>query len=161
MPQDLTTITLDERNILRYHATVLQERDAAITDILLENTFRLQSGLSPPLSLHLELEESTLVFTLSAPQTPEPEKFRLSLQDLRHIIKDYFRICDAYYHALQEQIHVRLESIDMGRRGVHNEGSEKLQELLKPHVEIDFKTARRLFTLICVLHIRGNHHVLA
>jgi uncharacterized protein (UPF0262 family) len=108
-----------------------------------------------PYALHLSIQESRLVFDVRREDGTPLTAHLLSLTPFRRIVKDYFLICDSYYKAIRTSTPSQIEAIDMGRRGLHNEGSELLMERLKEKIEIDFDTARRLFTLICVLHWKG------
>jgi uncharacterized protein (UPF0262 family) len=108
-----------------------------------------------PYNVHLSIEEGRLVFDIRSSTSDKKSKVVLSVAPLRGVIRDYFLICESYYEALKaNNTPHKLEAIDMGRRGMHNEGAEKLVELLEGKITVDFPTARRLFTLICVLHIK-------
>jgi uncharacterized protein (UPF0262 family) len=109
---------------------------------------------SGPYNLHLAVEDGKLVMDVHSPQEEKHVKVILSVAPLRGIIRDYFMIFDSYQQAINSGNTSKIEAIDMGRRGVHNEGSERLMEVLKDRIVVDFPTARRLFTLICVLHIK-------
>lgn len=161
MPRDIIDLSLDSRSVRRYHPTVEQERNAAISDLLRENVFAPVSGLPGPYALRLGIEEDRLALDVTSLTTQACETIRLAVRPLRGIIKDYFAICSSYYQALTALAPAQLEAVDMGRRGVHNEGSALLQEAIAAKVAIDQPTARRLFTLVCVLHIRNEAHVLA
>lgn len=156
----LTAIHLDEASIISYHETVKRERDAAITDLLHANHFVPQQGPEPPLSLMLSVEENRLVFNLQKEETGDTHRIDLNFDAIRQVIRDYYKICDSYYQALNGPNRARLQAIDMGRRGIHDEGAQQLKEKLKPLADVDDNTARRLFTLICVLAIPGSRHVL-
>jgi uncharacterized protein (UPF0262 family) len=158
---DIIDLVLDASSVRRYHPTVEQERAAAINDLLRENVFAPASGLPGPYAMRLGIEEDRLALDVTSTATLGCETIRLAVRPLRGIIKDYFAICASYYQALTTLAPAQLEAIDMGRRGVHNEGSILLQEALAPKARIDLPTARRLFTLVCVLHIRSEAHVLA
>ena len=108
-----------------------------------------------PYALHLSITENRLVFDIRQQDGAPLMAHLLSLTPFRRIVKDYFMICDSYYKAIRTATPTQIEAIDMGRRGLHNEGSELLQERLKEKIDVDFDTARRLFTLICVLHWKG------
>ena len=122
--------------------------------IIIENFFDLVDGPNGPYNLHLSVEENRLLFSVCDEADYSVTDFSLPISNFRSIIKDYFVVCDSYYDAIKTASPSRIEAIDMGRRGLHNEGSQVLQDRLAPHVKIDFDTARRLFTLICVLHQR-------
>ncbi len=130
------------------------ERDLAIADILDENCFEPRCMRSGPYNVALAIEEGRLVMGVHSPQEEKHAKVVLSVAPLRGIIRDYFMIFDSYQQALGSGNPSKIEAIDMGRRGVHNEGSEMLRDILKDRIVVDFPTARRLFTLICVLHIK-------
>jgi len=151
----LIDLTLDEKTVVRRSPDVEHERKIAIFDLLEENYFEPEGVDGGPFHLHLSIEENRLAFDIRD-ETDEPiGKIILSLTPFRRLVKDYFLICESYYDAIRNSTPSQIEAIDMGRRGLHNEGSEKLQERLKGKINVDFDTARRLFTLICVLHIKG------
>ncbi len=158
-PQRLVAITLDEASIVRWSADVEHERRVAIFDLLEENSFApvapLAGGYRGPFHLHLKIEEGRLLFELSDEENNFLDAFRLPLTPFRRVIKEYFLICDSYYRAIKTASPQQIEAIDMGRRGLHDEAARLLRERLKAKVEVDENTARRLFTLICVLHIRS------
>lgn len=148
-------ITLDEKSVVRRAPEVEHERAVAIYDLLDQNRFSLASGLTGPFKLLLSISENRLILDCRD-QADEPlSQFTLPLLPFRKIIKDYFAVCESYFQAIKTASPSRIEAIDMGRRGLHNDGSTLLQERLAEFAECDFDTARRLFTLICVLHIRG------
>jgi uncharacterized protein (UPF0262 family) len=152
----LIDIRLDERTVVRRTPEVEHERAVAIFDLLEENRFHPQGeGLIGPYALHIGLEDNRLLFDIRSQAGNELIKIALPLLPFKTIVKDYFMICESYYAAIKKSTPSQIEAIDMGRRGLHNEGSQLLQDRLKGKVEIDFDTARRLFTLVCVLHIRG------
>jgi uncharacterized protein (UPF0262 family) len=153
--QRIVQIKLDERSVVRRNADIEHERAVAIFDLLEENRFAPSAGHAGPFHLHIGLEEGRLVLEIRATDETMLDRLMLSLQPFRGIIKDYFLICESYYSAIRTASPSRIEAIDMGRRSLHNEGSELLRDQLADKVEIDLDTARRLFTLICVLHIRG------
>ncbi len=130
------------------------ERNVAIADLLDENKFEPTCMTCGPYELLLSVEDGKLVLDIQGQAEDGKKKVVLSLQPLRSIIRDYFMICESYYEALKATTPGKLEAIDMARRGVHNEGSEVLQDVLKDRIVVDFPTSRRLFTLICVLHIK-------
>ena len=150
----ISRVILDQDSVTRRSAEVNNDLAVAIEDLLQDNYFSLKSGAVGPYHVHLQLEENRLLFDIRDKSDHAVNRFRLPLRSFRSIIKDYFLVCDSYRAAVKSSSRARIESIDMGRRGLHNEGSEKLQERLAPSVDIDFETARRLFTLLCVLHIR-------
>jgi uncharacterized protein (UPF0262 family) len=151
----LVAVTLDEGSIGRSNPDVEHERAVAIYDLLEENMFHPVDHAGGPYALQLGITENRLVFDIRlADGTPVIAHF-FSLTPLRRIVKDYFMICDSYYQAIRSATPSQIEAIDMGRRGLHDEGSRVLMERLRKKVKVDFDTARRLFTLICVLHWKG------
>ena len=151
----LVNVTLDEESIGRSNPDVEHERAVAIYDLLEENTFRPRGHPGGPYNLALAITGNRLVFDIRLADGSPVVAHHLSLGPLRRIVKDYFMICDSYYAAIRTASPDQIESIDMGRRGLHNEGSELLMERLRHKVEMDLDTARRLFTLMCVLHWKG------
>ena len=151
----LVAITLDESSIGRSGPDVEHERAVAIYDLLEDNSFQPLDHGGGPYALHLSITENRLVFDIRLEDGTPVMAHLLSLTPLRRIVKDYFMICDSYYKAIRTATPSQIEAIDMGRRGLHNEGSELLVERLKEKISVDFDTARRLFTLICVLHWKG------
>jgi len=151
----LVAITLDENSIGRSNPDVEHERAVAIYDLLEENTFTPQGDEGGPFALNLSVNGSRLVFDIRREDGAPVMAHLLSLAPLRRIVKDYYTVCDSYYAAIRTATPDRIEALDMGRRALHDEGSNVLMERLKRKVEIDFDTARRLFTLICVLHWKG------
>ena len=153
--QRLVKVTLDEGSIGRSSPDIEHERAVAIYDLLEDNSFAPVDHDGGPYALHLSIAENRLVFDIRSEDGTPVMAHLFSLTPLRRIVKDYFLICDSYYKAIRTATPSQIEAIDMGRRGLHNEGSELLQERLTEKIEIDFDTARRLFTLICVLQMRG------
>ena len=151
----LSAITLDERSIVRRTREIEQERDIAIYDLLEGNSFRPEGSHGGPYKLVLGVEENRLTFDIALEDGTPHGKIMLSLTPLRRVIKDYFLMCESYYKAIRHAPPSQIEALDMGRRGLHNEGSELLRERLKDKIEVDHDTARRIFTLICVLHLKG------
>lgn len=151
----LVAVTIDEASIGRSSADIEHERAVAIYDLLEENSF-CPAGLDGgPFALHIALAEGKLVLDVRHEDGRQVVTHILSLTPFRRIVKDYFMICDSYYEAIRHATPAQIETIDMARRGLHNEGSETLRERLKDKLEFDFDTARRLFTLISVLHWKG------
>ena len=151
----LIDVVLDE-TIGRSTPDVEHERAVAIYDLIEENSFQpVGDEGDGPYKLKLSLVESRLVFSVARENDAAVITHILSLTPFRRVIKDYFMICESYYEAIRTSTPVQIEAIDMGRRGIHNEGSETLRERLSGKIDVDFDTARRLFTLICVLHWRG------
>ena len=151
----LVNISLDERTVVRRNADVEHERAVAIFDLLEENHFALAGDRTGPFSLHLSVQENRLLFDVRDEAEQPIEIVALPLAPFRRIVKDYFVVCESYFDAIKTSSPSKIEAIDMGRRGLHNEGSEILRERLDGRIEVDFDTARRLFTLLCVLHVRG------
>lgn len=151
----IARITLDERTVVRRNSDVEHERAVAIADLLEENSFAPISGTKGPFHVRLGIEENRLILDILSRRDRPLERVVLPLAPFRGIVKDYFLICSSYYTAVRGANPARIEAIDMGRRALHDEGSELLREGLAEHVTVDFKTARRLFTLLCVLHIRN------
>jgi len=150
----LIAVTLDDRSIGRASPDIEHERAVAIYDLVEESHFSMK-GRPGPYRLVLSLSERRLIFDVRSDGGEPLMTHALSLTPFRRIVKDYFLICDSYRQAIRAGSPSRIEAIDMGRRGLHNEGSEALRARLKGKVELDLDTARRLFTLICVLHWRG------
>jgi uncharacterized protein (UPF0262 family) len=153
--QRIARITLDERSVVRRNADIEHERAVAIFDLLEENTFAPVAPASGPFHVHLGIEDNRLVFDSRATDETPIERLMLPISPFRSIVKDYFLICESYFQAIKTASPSRIEAIDMGRRALHNEGSELLRARLAERVAIDLGTARRLFTLLCVLHIRA------
>jgi uncharacterized protein (UPF0262 family) len=153
--QRLVAVTLDEASIGRSNPDIEHERAVAIYDLLEDNVFAPHEYDDGPFALHLSITENRLVFDIRREDGSPVVAHHFSLTPLRRIVKDYFMICDSYYQAIRTATPSQIEAIDMGRRGLHDEGSRVLQERLKRKVKVDHDTARRLFTLICVLHWKG------
>jgi uncharacterized protein (UPF0262 family) len=150
----LCDVVLDD-SIGRSTPDVEHERAVAIFDLIEENRFEPVGHAGGPYRLNISLVEQKLVLTISTDGGEAVATHILSLTPFRRIIKDYFMICESYYEAIRSSTPSQIEAIDMGRRGIHNEGSETLQDRLKGKILLDFDTARRLFTLVCVLYWRG------
>lgn len=153
--RDIVAIELDAKSIVRWSPEVEHERAVAVFDLLEANRFRLRAGPPGPYRLVLGLRDGTLVFGLSGTEGTTRVEIELPVRPLRRVIKDYFLICDSYFQAIKGATPSKIETIDMARRGVHDEGAGLLREALEDRVELDHDTARRLFTLVCVLHVRG------
>ncbi|MDE2302895.1 MAG: UPF0262 family protein [Sphingomonadales bacterium] len=155
----ISHIALDEATILWRNADIEQERRIAIFDLIEENSFRplraSAAGHGGPYRLRLSVSDGRLVMEIADEQQQLIETLVLGLGRFRRPIRDYFAVCDSYYQAIRKASAAEIETIDMARRGIHNHAAELLLERLDGKVETDFATARRLFTLICVLHIRG------
>jgi len=155
----ISHIELDESTILRRNADIEQERRIALYDLRAENTFKplrsYAAGNHGPYRLRLAVHDGRLSFELASEDGQPLETLILGLGRFRRLVRDYFAICESYYQAVRKATAQEIETIDMARRGVHNEAAELLLERLEGKVETDMATARRLFTLICVLHIKG------
>lgn len=151
----LVAVTLDEASIGRSNPDIEHERAVAIYDLLEDNVFQPVGHEDGPYALHLGITESRLVFDIRRPDGTPVIAHLFSLTPLRRIVKEYFMICDSYYQAIRTATPSQIEAIDMGRRSLHDEGSHVLMERLRKKVRVDFDTARRLFTLVCVLHWKG------
>ena len=155
MAYRLAAITLDEKSVVQRSRAVEQEREIAIYDILEANVFRPEGSAGGPYHLTLGLEENRLVLDIALEDGVSHSKLALSLTPLRKTMKDYFLVCENYYKAIRTAPPHQIEALDMARRTLHDEGAVELQKRLKDKVETDFDTARRLFTLVCVLQMRG------
>jgi uncharacterized protein (UPF0262 family) len=131
------------------------ERKVAIYDLIEENSFNLSNGIVGPYRLQLSTADGRLLFEIFNTNEEKVSIIGLSMSPFRAIVRDYFMICESYYQAIRHSMPSQIETIDMARRGLHNEASELLRERLSGKVDLDFDTARRLFTLVCVLHWRG------
>lgn len=155
----IISVELDEATIVWRNADVEQERRVAIFDLLEENSFaparEHPDGYAGPYRLTLRVEEGRLIFEIARENGEPLEAVILGLGRFRRPIRDYFAICDSYYQAIKTATAQQIETVDMARRGLHNEAAEMLVERLEGKIAVDFDTARRLFTLICVLHIKG------
>ena len=151
----IVNIFLDEHTVVNRSPQVEHERKVAIYDLLEANHFNLIGGPEGPYVLHLSIEENRLAFDVRSEDDQPLKRFMLALSPFRAIVREYLMVCDSYYKAIKTSSPSQIEAIDMGRRGLHNDGSEVLQQRLQDKVELDHNTARRLFTLVCVLHIRA------
>ena len=151
----LAAVTLDESSIGRSNRDVEHERAVAIYDLIADNTFKPLGHDGGPYALQLGISGNRLVFDIRATDGAPVIAHMLSLAPFRRIVKDYFTVCDSYYAAIRTATPDRIEALDMGRRALHDEGSRIVMERLKRKVEVDFDTARRLFTLLTVLHWKG------
>ncbi len=154
-PFRLSAITLDEASVVHRSRAIEQEREVAIYDLLECNSFRPEGSMGGPYHLTLGLEENRLVFDVALEDGTPHGRVMLSLTPLRKVVKDYFLICESYYKAIRTAPPFQIEALDAGRRGLHDEGATELRKRLEGKIETDFDTARRLFTLICVLQLRG------
>lgn len=152
-------VQLDEKTIAWRSTDIEQERRIAIFDLLEANLFRPSrehpDGYAGPYQLKLSVEEGRLGLEIAREDGTALEALILGMARFRRPIRDYFAICDSYFQAVKASSPAQIETIDMARRGIHNEAAEMLKEKLEGKIEVDFDTARRLFTLICVLHIKG------
>jgi uncharacterized protein (UPF0262 family) len=148
-------LTVAQPGIVRYNPEIEKERAVAIYDLLQDNKFRVIGHDGGPYAVNLALKDQSLVFDIADESDAPVGKVTLPLGSLRKTIKDYFTVCDSYFEAIRASSLSRIEAIDMGRRGLHNEGSEQLKNRLAAQVEIDDQTARRLFTLLCVMHLKA------
>ncbi len=155
--KDLRSVAIDDSGLPAPTPEIEQERKVAIFDLLEDNCFRLpgrdhgRAVPPPPYDLSLAIRDRRLVFDVTC-DTGQVAEFHLSLGPFRQVVKDYFQICESYFEAVKTLPPSQIEAIDMGRRGIHNEGARLLVERMEGKAEIDIDTARRLFTLICVLH---------
>jgi uncharacterized protein (UPF0262 family) len=151
----LIAITFDEASIRRGSSNIEHEREVAVFDILEGNRFTLDGRDGGPYKLNLSIVEDRLVLAVAQEDSDDTFTVVLSLTPLRRIMKDYFVVCETYYQAIRTAPPSRIQSIDMGRRALHDEGTRVLEERLKGKISVDRDTARRLFTLICALHWKG------
>jgi uncharacterized protein (UPF0262 family) len=160
MTYHLSHIDIDGHSLASPSDQVEHERKIAIFDLLEKNYFEpfgvKELGINGPFRLAISLSDQRLVFDITLAQSQEPpRKIMLSLMPFKPLMRDYFMICDSYYEALKSATPTQIEAMDMGRRGLHNEGATLLTERLKDKIVIDHETARRLFTLIYALHLRA------
>lgn len=153
----ITRIEIDMSGMPAPTPEIEQERRVAIFDLLEENSFALPARddrpeAAGPYHVTLAIREKRLVFDVDTEDARDAAEFHLSLSPFRQVVKDYWQICESYYDAVKRLPPSQIEAIDMARRGIHNEGARVLQERLEGKAEVDYDTARRLFTLICVLH---------
>jgi uncharacterized protein (UPF0262 family) len=151
----IVKISLDEQSVVRRTREIEQEREIAIYDLLEANHFAPQGSQGGPYNLVLGIEENRLVFDIRLETDEAHGRVMLSMTPFRRVVKDYFLICESYFKAIRTAPPSQIQTLDMGRRGLHDEGSALLVERLKGKIDVDADTARRLFTLICVLHLRG------
>ncbi len=153
----IVEINIDDSALPPPTPEIEQERRVAVFDLLEDNSFDLKrdDAAEGPYKLLLAIREKRLVFDIKTEDEATAAEFHLSLSPFRQVVKDYFQICESYFEAVKRLPPAQIEAIDMARRGIHNEGARVLQERLDDKVELDIDTARRLFTLICVLHFGG------
>jgi uncharacterized protein (UPF0262 family) len=150
----IADVRLDEASLSAQSADGEHERRVAIFDLLEANVFEVIDGADGPYSVSLSVVEQKLVFDVKLLDGSDVRVFILSLSPFKRVVRDYFMICESYHQAIRNATPSQIEAIDMGRRGLHNEGSRLLEARLEGKVRFDFDTARRLFTLICALHVR-------
>ena len=151
----LVAVTLDESSIGRGNPDQEHERQIAIYDLIEVNSFAVVEQDDGPYALHVSLHENKLLFDIRAQDGAPIVAHLLSLSPFRRILKDYFMVCESYYSAIRGSSPTQIEAIDMGRRGIHDEGATLLAERLKDKIVFDFDTARRMFTLVTALHWKG------
>ena len=160
MSTDICHIEIDDSGLPAPTPEIEQERKVAIFDLLEDNSFTLpdrdgREVPAAPYRLGLAIRERRLVFDVDTEAGEDAAEFHLSLSPFRQVVKDYWQICESYYDAVKKLPPSQIEAIDMARRGIHNEGARVLQERLEGKADVDHDTARRLFTLVCVLHFGG------
>jgi uncharacterized protein (UPF0262 family) len=151
----LVAVELDPASIVRASPDVEHERAAAIYDLLEDNHFEPVGQPIGDFKLHISVVDQRLVLAITRPDGSEVMTHILSLTPMRKVVRDYFLICDSYYAAIRDATPAQIEAIDMGRRGLHDEGSTLLRERLEGKIIVDHDTSRRLFTLVCALHWKG------
>jgi uncharacterized protein (UPF0262 family) len=154
-PKRLVKVSLDDASMAAASRDAEHERAVAIYDLIEENSFAPLGHDGGPYCLALQVVENRLVFDIRTEGDEPVIAHHLSLSPFRRLVKDYFLVCESYYQAIRTATPSHIEAIDMGRRALHNEGSELLRERLKDKIAMDFDTARRLFTLLTVLHWKG------
>jgi uncharacterized protein (UPF0262 family) len=150
----IADVRLDEASLSAQTADGEHERRVAIFDLLEANSFDVIDGPDGPYALTLSVVDQKLIFDVKLLDGTDVRIFMLSLSPFKRVVRDYFMICESYHQAIRQATPTQIEAIDMGRRGLHNEGSRLLEVRLEGKVKLDFDTARRLFTLICALHVR-------
>jgi uncharacterized protein (UPF0262 family) len=151
----LVHVVLDEKTLVRRRPEVEHERQVAIYDLIEENTFQPVGDWQGPFTLKLAMEDSRLLFDICSEDGVGLVCVAIDVKAFYGLIRDYFLVCDTYFSSIKSAPPSKIEAADMARRSLHNEGAQLLRERLKGKIEIDAPTSRRLFTLICVLHIRG------
>ena len=154
-PHRIAQITLDERTVIRRSADIEHERRVAIYDLLEANSFQPVGEFQGPYHVLMGMEENRLALDINDLSDTPLTRILLPLTPFRRIIRDYFTICESYFQAIKSASPSKIEAIDMGRRGLHNEGSDLLRARLDGRVVLDNETARRLFTLVCIIQIRS------
>ena len=153
--QRIAQITLDENTVIRRSPDIEHERRIAIYDLLEANSFQPVGEFEGPYNVLMGMEENRLELNIRNSDDVPLTRVLVPLMPFRRIIKDYFTICESYFQAIKTAQPSKIEAIDMGRRGLHNDGSDLLRERLEGKIVVDNETARRLFTLICILQIRS------
>ena len=153
--QRIAQITLDEKTIIRRSPDIEHERRIAIYDLLEANSFQPAGAFDGPYHVLLGMEENRLALDIRDKNDQPLTRILVPLTPFRRIIRDYFTVCESYFQAIKSASPSKIEAIDMGRRGLHNDGSDLLRERLEGKIDIDNETARRLFTLVCILQIRS------
>lgn len=153
--QRISQIILDGQSAAHRSPQVEHERQVAIYDLLEDNYFCLVAPQEGPFHLHMSVLDGRVIFDVRNEGAQDVCRISIPSRSFRRIIRDYFLVCETYFAAIKTKAPSQIEAIDMGRRGLHNEGAEVLKERLSEHVDIDHPTARRLFTLVCVLQLKG------
>jgi uncharacterized protein (UPF0262 family) len=151
----LVAVEIDPASLRPVRSFIDDERAAAVRDLIADNVFDPVAMAGDAFRLHLSVADGKLVLALATEDGAPLARHIMSLTPLRRVVKDYFLICEAYNRAAHGDAPVHIEAIDVGRRGLHNEGAEILRERLSPRIAVDFPTARRLFTLVCALYWKG------
>ena len=153
--QRITQITLDEETVIRRSPDIEQERRVAIYDLLEDTSFCPAGDFRGPYKVLIGMEENRLVLNIRDTDDEPLTRVLIPLMPLRNIIKDYFKVCESYFQAIKTAQPSKIQAIDMGRRSLHDAGSNLLKERLDGKIAVDYETARRLFTLICILQIKS------
>ena len=151
----ISEITLDPKSLGRVSANIEHEREVAIFDILDGNVFAVEGADAGPYKLHLAITDDRLVLSIGTEDASLVAEQTVALTPLKRIMKDYFMVCESYYDAVRTAPPARIQSIDVNRRSLHDEGSKILRDKLLARITVDEDTARRLFTLVCALHWKG------
>ncbi|MBF0269213.1 MAG: UPF0262 family protein [Alphaproteobacteria bacterium] len=151
----LVHVVLDEKTLVRRRPEVEHERQVALYDLIEENSFQPVGDWQGPFTLHLSMDDGRMSFDIRSEDGFPLTMVRFEVRSFYSLVRDYFMVCDTYFSSIKSAPPSKIEAADMARRSLHNEGAKLLIERLKDKIEIDFDTARRLFTLLCVLHIRG------
>ena len=152
----IVELNIDTESLPVINVEMQHERRVAVFDLLEDNVFRPLESEKGPYIVDISLEDSTrLVMEVKRSTGTDIGRYTVSMSSFRRIVKDYFMICESYHNAIRTATSAQIEAIDMGRRGLHNEGSRLLTDSLRNSIEMDFNTSRRIFTLICSLHRRS------